>query len=411
MTISSTEIPEHLRVDFDVYDESLAGVVDTFSEKLEAVRAVGPVTYSPLYGGHWIVTGYREAHEVLRDAELYSSYPTNLVNAGDGKLIPAELDAPEHPAFRQALQPLFSPTRMRALEPEIRATVNTLIDAFAARGQCEFVEAFAHELPARVFLSLMGWPLQDAPMFTEATDAVVFGKPGATEEESGLARQQAAQNLFGYFLTVVADRRTRAVDDITTTIINTPIKIEGQEPRQLTDDELARMFFLLLVGGMHTTQGTLAWSMLHLARNPEQRQRLIDDPELIPAAVEEMLRIEAAVSTCRRATRDTVLAGVPVRKDDVVLVILQGANRDPGEFADPADVRIDRTPNRHLSFGAGPHRCVGSHLARIVIRTALDEIHRRIPDYRLDPDNPPLWHASQVRGALRLPLLFGSVNN
>ncbi|MGV0834382.1 cytochrome P450 [Mycolicibacterium thermoresistibile] len=132
----------------------------------------------------------------------------------------------------------------------------------------------------------------------------------------------------------------------------------------------------------------------------------MDDPELIPAAVEEMLRMEAAVSTCRRATKDTELAGAPLQKDDIVLVVLQGPNRDPGEFDAPDAVQIDRAPNRHLSFGAGPHRCVGSHLARIVIRIALEEIHRRIPDHRLDPATPPLPHASQVRGVLQLPLVF-----
>ena len=181
MTTSSTEAPEHLRTDFDVYDPGLGGTTDLFNAEIAKLAAQGPVVFSSAHGGHWIVTGYDEVHAVLRDPATFSSYPNNLVNAGDGKFIPLELDPPEHTAYRHALQPLFSPTRMKVLEPRIRAMVNRLIDGFATRGSAEFISEFAHELPTSVFLQLMDWPLADAPMFTEMTDITLQGKPGATE--------------------------------------------------------------------------------------------------------------------------------------------------------------------------------------------------------------------------------------
>ncbi len=406
MTTSIAAVPQHLVTDFDVYDPALAGEVDLLNEKVAELAAQGPVVYSTAYGGHWIVTGYREVHAVLCDPYTYSSYPNNLVDAADGKFLPLELDPPEHTAFRHVLLPLFSPTRMKALGQDIRSLVGRLIDGFAGRGSAEFIAEFAHELPTSVFLSLMGWPLADAPVFSEATDIAVFGKAGATEDANALARQQAAQQMYAYFGQVLADRRSSPdLEDVTTSIINTPVETENG-PRHLSDEELCRMFFLLLIAGLHTVQGTLAWSVIHLSNHPQVRQRLIDDPGLLPGAVEEMLRFEAAVSMGRHITRDTELGGVGLKAGDQLLVSLAAANRDSREFTDPDTVRIDRTPNRHLSFGSGPHRCLGSHLARMEISIALEALHRRIPDYRVDPDKPTISHASQVRGVLQLPILF-----
>jgi cytochrome P450 len=406
MTTTLEQAPPHLVTDFDIYDPALAGEVDRFNEKVGELARRGPVVYSTAHGGHWIVTGYSEAHTILRDPETFSSYPNNLVNAGDGKFIPLELDPPEHTAFRRVLQPLFSPTRMKALEPTIRTTVNRLIDGFAQRGSAEFIAEFAHELPASVFLSLMGWPLEDAPLFSEATDIAIFGKPGATEEENAVARQEAAQRMFGYFAGVLADRRAKGDnDDITTQIINTPLQIGG-ESRQLTDEELCRMFFLLLIAGLHTVQGTLAWSVIHLSNRPEERQRLIDNPDLLPGAIEEMLRIEGAVIPGRHVRRDVQIGGVQMKAGDMLIIPLGAVNRDAREFDDPDHVHIERTPNRHLAFGSGPHRCLGSHLARIELSIALEELHRRIPDYRVDTSRPTISHATQVRGVLQLPIVF-----
>ncbi len=407
MTTTTDTVPAELVVDFDVYDPALAAPKDVFQQRVQELAAVGPVVYSPHYGGHWVVTQYKEVAEVLRDPARFSSYPNNLVPHGFGKFIPLEYDPPLHTVLRHALQPLFNPNRMNALEPQIRAIVTELIDGFAARGSAEYISEFAHELPARVFLALMGWPLQDAPMFTEATDTTLHGVPGGTEEESAAARAAAAARMMNYFGAVVTDRRNRSVDasDVTASIINSYIEIDG-EVRQFTDEELCNIFMLLLIAGLHTTQGSLAWGIIHLAAHPDQRATLVADPSLIPAAVEEVLRMEAAVSMGRRVVHDTELGGVRLRAGDQMLVMLAGANRDGREFDNPDDVQVSRTPNRHLSFGTGPHRCLGSHLARVELRIAFEELLRRLPDIEPDPDRPSVSNTAQVRGVLELHTRF-----
>jgi cytochrome P450 len=400
------KVPAHLVVDFDVYDPSLAQPVDVMQEKMAELAAIGPVVYSTAHGGHWIVTRYKEIHRVLTDPQSFSSYPNNLVTPADfGRFIPLELDPPEHTAYRHALQPLFSPQRMKRLSEDIRAVVNELIDGFADRGTAEFVSEFAHELPARVFLALMDWPLTDAPMFTEATDAVLFGKPGGTKEESDQVMMTAALTIAGYFNSVIAERRSNPGDDATSRLIHTEVELPDGT-RLLTDEELFRMFFLLLMGGLHTVQGSLAWSIVHFVNNSAQRDAIIADPSLIPKAVEEVLRIEAAVTAGRRATRDVELAGVHIGKDDQLIVLLCTANRDPEYFDSPDTFAVSRSPNRHLSFGSGPHRCLGSHLGRLELTIALEELHRRIPDYQLVESDPPIFHATQVRGCHRMPITF-----
>ncbi|MBH0119447.1 cytochrome P450 [Rhodococcus sp. CX] len=407
MITTQTDIPAHLITDFDVYDPSLAVPTDVFQERVAALRRQGAILYSPHHGGHWVVTRYKEALQVLQDAETFSSFPNNLLNAAQGKFLPLELDPPEHSYYRQALQPLFSPKRMKALEPEIRRIISELIDRFAHKGECEFIAEFAHELPTRIFLALMGWPLGDAPQFTEWTDITLQGIPGATEEESAAARAKAAAEIYEYFGRVVAQVRSgeNRSETLTAQIINTPLDIQGT-PRPLSDEELCRMFFLLLVAGLHTVQGALAWGLIHLSRNPEQREAIVDDPTLIPSAVEEILRIETATSAGRRATRDVRIGGVSVKAGDQLLVVMTAANRDDDEFDSPDELRIERHPNRHIGFGAGPHRCLGSHLARLELTLALEEIHSRIPDYALVPGDPAVFHSSQVRGCAKLPITF-----
>lgn len=406
MPTTLESVPENLKSDIDVYEVELCFPVDNFQARFAQARAQGPVLFSPHHGGHWLVVGYQESAEVLRDPERFSSYPNNLVPHGFGKFIPLEYDPPVHTIYRQGLQPLFSPSRMKALEPEIRGIVNMLIDGFSARGQAEYISEFAHEVPARVFLALMGWPLEDAPMFTEATDTTLHGVPGGTEEESNAARQAAAARMMGYFAAVVADHRANPDrDDVTASIVNNEFELDGVR-RGFTDDELYNVFMLLLIAGLHTTQGALAWSVMHLSAHPDQRRRLVADPSLIPAAVEELLRIEAPVSMGRRATRDTELGGVPIKEGDQLLVVTSSANRDPIEFSDPDYLQTDRIPNRHLTFGSGPHRCLGSHLARVELRIALEELLRRLPDIETDPSHPPVCNGAQVRGVNELHVRF-----
>lgn len=406
MTTTVDQVPADRVVDFDVYAPELGAPVDVMQERVAELSAKGPVVYSPAYGGHWIVTRYEEVKQVLTDAETFSSYPNNLVTSDIGKFfIPLELDPPEHGSYREALGPLFSPQRMKSLSDSIRVVVNELIDGFAAKGEAEWISAFAHELPARIFLALMDWPLEDAPLFTEATDTILLGKPGGTEEESNQARAMAGLQIMAYFQKMVDARRGNPGDDVTSTLIHTEVNLPDGT-RLLNDEELNRMFFLLAMGGLHTVQGSLAWLILHLTNNPSKRDQIIADPKLIPKAVEEILRIEAAVIPGRRATRDVELGGMSIAKDDQLILMLCGANRDPAEFAEPNQLDFGRGRNPHVSFGVGPHRCLGQHLARIELTIAMEELHRRIPDYQLVESDPPVFHSSQVRGCMRMPITF-----
>lgn len=412
MSTDPTAVPDRLRTEVDVFDPALTSQIDRFNDVVAELAAIGPVVYSTAHNGHWVVTGYREIQEVMRDPSRFSARPTNIMPRGDEKTLPLELDPPEHTAYRSALQPIFSPTRMRALEPTIHQITTELIDGFAARGSAEFVSEFAHELPTRVYLGLMDLPMSDAPMLTEATNIFIQGKPELGREESGKVMTAVLNEMLTYFADVIADRKNRAAagTGIISQIVHTLVTLMGVT-RNFADAELCNMFFLLLLGGLHTVQGSLTWGLKQLAENPDQRQKLIADPDkLMPSAIEEILRIEGAISPGRRAIHDTVLGGVQIKADDQLLLILGAGNRDGREFTDPDELDIERSPNRHLSFGIGPHRCPGSNLARVELNIAFREIHRRIPDYRVDSNDPPIFHPSQVRGAVKMPISFTPEN-
>jgi cytochrome P450 len=204
------------------------------------------------------------------------------------------------------------------------------------------------------------------------------------------------------FADLVADRRANPRDDLTSQLVHG--LYAGERP--LTDDELERMLSLLMMGGLHTVQGTLAYSVIDFAKHPHKQDRLRQNRDAIPHAVEEMLRWEPPVWPSRRALKDTVVGGVEIKRDDMILCATAGANRDEAEFSEPDTVVLDRQPNRHLTFSSGPHRCIGSHLARLEIRVAFEELHRRLPRYTLDPDRPPIHHLGVVNGVRELHIRY-----
>lgn len=392
------DVPKELIVDFDITDPALADP----HARLAEIQAKTPVAYSPLHGGYWMVTRYDDVHEVTRTYETFSNRRVSVPRNTMDRVLPLEYDPPEHTMYRQILNPLFSPARMNALEGQIRATATELIDAFASRGECEFITEFAHPLPTITFLSLMGWPLSDGPLFGRWTDEILVGKPGASQEEDFALRSKANSEVSEYFTEIIKARRKNPSDDATSILLGSTYG--GERP--LTDDELLRALWLLMLGGLHTVRGVLGFGLIQLTRYPEQRKRIIEDPAVIPTAVEELLRIEAPVTAGRIVAKPVTFRGVQMQPDDMVLVFLSAASRDPDEFEDPHSLQLDRTPNRHFAFSGGPHRCVGSHLGRIELAIGLEEIHRRIPDYELVADRPPRLHHSSVRGLYELPITF-----
>jgi cytochrome P450 len=394
-------IPEGLVVDFDIHDDGLTPKV---YERYAELRRTCPVAWSNSHGGHWVLTRYADIHEVNRCPALFSNNPVGIPpNLGqDQPLIPLEVDPPEHTSYRHILTPLFSPARMNALEPQIRLLVTDLIDRFAARGECDFVAEFARPLPAQVFLGLMGWPQEDAPQLLKWTYDVIEGKPGGTDEESNEVRTAAGLEIYTYFAELLDNAYEQPGDDIISQL--TRARYDGE--RELSQFEILNIVFIVMIGGLHTVTGTLGNSLIYLAEHPDQRDRLAADPALIPSAVEELLRWESIVAPARRVTAAVTLGGVEMQPGDRVLLALGSAGRDPEEFPDADDVVLDRVPNRHLAFGSGPHRCLGSHLARVELKVALEEIHRRLPDYELVAGEPPVLKLHQVKGVERLKLRF-----
>ena len=316
-------------------------------------------------------------------------------------MIPLEIDPPEHVKYRQILAPMFGTARTNKLEDYIRSVATELIDSFIERGSCEFVSEFAQPLPTKMFLALMGWPAEDSEMFFDWADMIIRGVPG-DEEASQKGRAEAGLALYTYFGKMIAVRAEKRGDDIVSMLLDASY---GGE-RSLTQFEILDIIFLLLIAGLDTTKSVLANGILYLAENPKDRQRLVEDPSLIPSAIEELLRWESPIVPGRRVTRDVVMRGVQFREGDRVMLLTGSTGRDEQEFPNAGEFDMTRHPNRHLAFGAGVHRCVGSNLARLELRVAFEEIHRRMPDYLIAQGHRPKRHLGGVRGVDELQLEF-----
>jgi cytochrome P450 len=291
---------------------------------------------------------------------------------------------------------------MQALEGKIRATVNRMIDTFIERGRCEFISELAEPLPTHIVLEMMGWPVADAPKFHAWKDVIIHGVPG-DEEATVQARMEAGLALYTYMAEVYDDRNASPRDDDVMTML-IGASFGGERP--LNPFEILDITFLLLIAGLDTVTGALGNSFVHLSQRPDLRDRMVADPALIPRAVEEMLRWESHVATGRRVTADVTVRGTEFKEGDRVLVLFGSASRDEDEFPSAGEIVLDRGTNRHLAFGAGPHRCVGSHLARLELVVAFEELHRRLPDYRLAPGTTPEQQLTFVRTTRSLELEF-----
>lgn len=369
----------------------------------ERFRRECPVAHSDVYEGYWILSRYEDVHFACQHPEIFSSYPNPIpANLGaTGPLIPLEVDPPDHAKYRQILAPLFAPARIDALEADVRATVNELIDRFVALGRCEFVSELAKPLPSIMFLRLMGWPQEDAGLFLEWTDKIVHGVPG-DPEASQRVREECGLALYTYFAEILDARTEERQDDIVSILLDA--NFGGERP--LNQFEILDIIFLLLIAGLDTTTSTLANAMVFLAEHPDHRQEIVSDPSIIPHAVEELLRLESPIGPGRRLTQDFTMHGVDMKKDDRVLLLMGATGRDDAEFPKADEVDFSRYPNRHLAFGGGAHRCLGSYLGRLELRVALEEIHRRFPDYRMVPGTRPVRRLSNVRGTDELHLEF-----
>jgi cytochrome P450 len=348
-----------------------------------------------------LLTRREHVEDALRKSALFcwSEVPMDLGNIRP--LIPLMIDPPQHVKYRRILDPLFSPKKMALLEDEVVALVKELVDDFASRGSCDLHEEFAVPLPCRVFLRLMGLPLADLDVFLEVKDDIIR-PPGVTIEEQAPARKRAGETVYAYFDAEVKKRRgAPPKDDLLGQIMAG--EVDGA---RLTDEEVLDICFLFIIAGLDTVTDSLDCFFAYLAQEPEQRDLLVQDESAIPSAVEELLRWESPVPAVPRVvTEDVEYEGCPIPAGEQVMLLLGSANTDDAAHPGVDTVDLRRNPNPHLAFGGGVHRCLGSHLARMELRVALREFHRRIPDYRLKPGTV-LEYTPGLRSLTTLPIEF-----
>lgn len=347
---------------------------------LRELRREAPVAWSDTYGGFWVVTGYDEIRAVALDDHTFSSAETILIppkkNAGQRSL-PIECDPPEFQEYRRVMHPMFSPAGVDRLEPAIAAFVHRCIDAFIERGEADLVHELADPLPAMTTLYKLGLPVELWKTFSDPLHSTVFLRQDNPQRAAALAGLAAIRDIL---VEAITDRRRRPRDDMISYLVQS--EVFG---RAVTDHEAFEMVMLTIQGGFDTTGSAIGNALIYLDDDRAARQRLADDPTQLPQAVEELLRFEAPqFALARTATRDVELGGRAIRKGDRILLVWASGNRDERVFEHAEAVVLDRFPNRHMTFGLGAHRCLGSTLARRQIILALAAVLDRLPDYAVD---------------------------
>ena len=361
----------------------------------------GPLLYSSAGRGFFVATDYETIKGILQNPASWSSLPTTLTYTSKeviNTFIPIAMDPPEHGRYRAPLIPLFGPRSVKRFDSRIRDIANELIDNILAKGSCNYVLDFASQLPARFFLGWLGLGDQDQQRMHELATRATYGF------ESQEARSNIENEIGLIIRQLLEDRKQNPQDDLATELLQ--VRVDG-EPMDL--DSLVSIGSLAFVAGQDTTAGNLAYAMLHLAQHAEDRQRLVDEPEIIPLALEELTRLyNAGGPVGRIAKHDQELHGCPIKAGDRIFLARVTADRSVYDDG----VKLDRQPNRHTAFGLGPHRCLGVHVARLEMQIALEVWHERIPNYRV-PDRfvPTHRYGTFMQQVASLPLLFESVGD
>jgi cytochrome P450 len=380
---------------FDHLSPELAA---TMPETMARMRELCPVAHSEEHGGFYVVTRYEDALSVAQNWKVFSSaHGLGISNAPTiVRNLPVQADPPEQRVFKRLINPFFTPAAVAPWEEPTRALVTRLIDDFIEDGSCEFMEAFARPFPSLSFFDLaINAPAEDLEKVAHlASTSSTPDDPEARECWLG---------LYEWIKDFTHQRRGRPPrGDVVDAVLNA--EIDG---RPITEDEIIGTVQLLILGGLETTAGALGLIVARFCAEPEIPALLRKKPELIPGAVLELLRLEPSfISVGRTAMRDTELGGCPVKQGDKVLIHWASANRDGAEFPDADSFELGRERNRHLSFGAGPHRCAGSNLARLNMRVALEELLHRLADIKLQDGADIEYHRGLTRSPGSLPITF-----
>jgi cholest-4-en-3-one 26-monooxygenase len=360
--------------------------------------------------GYWIISRYEDIRQISRSPEIFSSaFGTNIQDrenqgsASEGGLeapVLLDMDPPHHVRYRKLVSSGFTPRQIAGLEAHSKEIVRTIIDDVSTRGGCDFVTDIAAELPLQVIAKLLGCPAEDRYKIFEWSNRMIGGEDPEYMPEEG-AQMTAAAQMFMYANGLAEDRLKAPRDDLMSTILHG--EVDGE---RISMAEFDAFFLILAIAGNETTRNLIAHGMLQLIRHPEARARLIAEPELMPSAVEEMLRYCAPVMYFRRtAVEDTEIRGQKIRKGEKVTLWYPSGNRDEDVFPQPDVFDITRTPNHHLAFGVGEHFCLGTHLARQEIRAMFEQVLERLPDIELDGE-VSYMRSHFIDGVKHIPVKF-----
>jgi hypothetical protein len=362
-----------------------------------------PVAHSDRYGGMWVPLTHDTVHDVAYDTDHFTSRSVVVGVGRPGDLaLPAPIglappitsDPPFHALARRILLPPFAPKKIAEWEPEVRRLCRSLLDGIGEQTPGESVidaaVQYAQHIPVSVIRRMLGFPEQDEELFRTFVHDVI-------ERINEEPETRPLDELGEYIARQIDEHRANPQDDLTTYLMN--VEIEGNK---LSDEHVGGTIILLLIAGIDTTWSSIGSSLWHLAQHPDDVRRLIDDPDVMTFALEEFLRAYAPVTMGRLVAKDHDFHGCPMKQDDWVLLPFPAANRDPEQFEDPDTFIIDRAQNRHAAFGLGIHRCLGSNLARLELRVALEEFVARFPRFELAGD--VRWSVGMIRGPRELPV-------
>jgi cytochrome P450 len=369
----------------------------------EDLRQRCPVAHTDRYGGAWFPATHAGVSAVAKDTEHFTSRNVVIGNgrpteedlpAPIGVAPPITSDPPFHQIARRLILPAFSPRVVNALEPQIRELCVRLLDDVAGQ---EFINGsldYARNIPPSVIRQMLGFPEADTEKFIQMVHIIIEAVDLPMEE-----RIEQFVPVQEYFEAQILDHEENPRDDLTTFLMNAEIAGE-----KLAVEHVFGTMVLILVAGIDTTWGAIGASLWHLAQNPNDLARLVNEPDLMPVAIEEFLRFYAPVTMARLVKSDMDYLGCPMKEDDWILLGFPAANRDPVVFKDADKFIIDRAANRHVAFGLGIHRCVGSNLARLELRVAIEEFIKRYPSFEVANKKEVTWAQGQVRGPRNLPL-------
>ncbi len=344
---------------------------------------------------------------VANHQSLVSTNPDTGVPMGMGSrtpLIPLHLDGDIHRHYRKLLDPIFAPRNMAKLEAGFRALADAEIDKFINDGQVELFSNYCLPLPSKMFMQIFGAPADDLEFFNEMKDSILAAYDVDMFEREKITCE-FGDKLRARLYAILDERRANPIerDDLIETFMNW--EVDGD---RLSDDDIVSVMHLFVIAGLDTVTSSISVILGWLAHHPEERRRVIADPSMIPAVVEELMRLESPVisSGVRWATEDFVVRDVPIKKGDMIYMAWAAGNIDPDVFENPLEANFEREANRHIAFAAGRHRCLGSHLARLELRMAVEQFHARVKDYEITPGDEAKYIFEGVRHTSHLPITF-----